>query len=309
MDDDRILFDWIRHYLTVILACVVAGVVLAAAMRMVLPRQYEAWIVLVQRGDKISALELGPTAKAVFLSEAVYGPVLDRLGTDMSPQTFFDLHAELRPIPETDTLIVIGRSKDPAEAGRIADLMTDAFVQQFQERRLARFSLFGRVVPVERGASPPVIVALGAVVGFWVGLSASVIHYRVRRPVLTLRRAVALTGAGQVTVVDARGRRWLGALRRPRRLRPRSMGPDGPVPLARALQAHHVGSASLRGDSRLIREVRRSVAPVAQPPASDGRRSVVVAHAGTGERSVQEGADGVGGGEARAAPVDLVWVR
>ena len=310
MEDDRILFDWIRHYLTVILLCVVAGVLVALAARMILPRQYEAWILLVQRGDKISALELGPTAKAVFISEAVYGPVLDRLGMDMAPQVFFERHAELRPTPETDALTVIGRSSDPEEAARIAEMMTEAFVQQFRERRLATFSEFGRIVPLEPGASSSVIVALGAVVGFWVGLSAAVIHYRLRRPVLTLHRAVALSGAGRITVVDGRGRRWLGALRRPRRLRPTSTGRDGRVPLARALNEHHVGTASFRGDARLIREVRRAVAPTVGASARDGQHAVVVAHAGTAERSVYDRRDGADASEAPSAPdVGLVWVR
>ncbi len=338
VQDEPELIDWVRHYGALLAALVGLGVVLAAAVVATASRPYEAWTTLVQRGDKIPPLELGRTAQAIFRSEAVYGPVLEELELGVDPATFLAAHAELRPVPETDALEVVGSADDPDEAQRIADGMATSLQLRLKERRLATLVLFGRAAPIERGITPVVAGAAGAAGGLWLGLAAAVIHFRFRRPALTMRRAIAVVEPEHLAIVEARRPAWLGVLRRVRSWRrtPRALSAlaqlaepdDGPLSGVLA-----VGVADATAMERELAERIRSMAQTRTLAAAtaggaggtleDARlgtqlvpgnaapgRTVLVAHPGTPLAALRDARE-----EARREPalegghLDLVWLR
>lgn len=315
MDDETLLFDWIRHYGSLLVLLTVAGCVLAGGLLVMTPRPFEAWSVVIQTGDQIPPVQLGPASQAIFRSEAVYGPAMRELGIQESPERFLRERAELRPVPETNALIIIGRAGDPASATSIADAMTDSFISGLRARALAQFTRFGRTAPVRRGPAASAALALGAAVGFWVALGVAVVHFRVKRPVLSLSRALAIAPSDQITVLEGTGRPWLGILRRLRSWKRtagnlsaltglRTGSPDGRPPSL----TFAGGGAVASGPGLSLPRGRRSGEQSRTDDSGVSGRPVIVAHPGTGERSLTE---------ARArtdrldwsGPAELLWLR
>ena len=303
MDPDRSLFDWLGHYLGLIVLSSLFGVGAALAFVGLASPPFEAWSVIIQSVDRISARELGPLAQAVFVTDDVYGPAMQELGIEMDPQRFLSEHAELRPVPDTDALIVIGRSHDPDEAQRISDAMMRSLVRTFRLRNLSEFTVFDQASPVQRETAPPVSLAFGGMIGFWVGLAAAVIHFRARRPILSLMRAVALSAPEHVVTIRGRRPRWLGALRRPRvwrddhgnraaleRLAARM--PAGSLPVVTVIAPQADGQGGLLEETLATR--RREGAA----------RQVLVVDAGSGEETLAA----LPSGAERDEALDLVWV-
>lgn len=334
MEEETQLFDWIRHYGVLIFTTIVAGLAVGAALVLLGTRPYEAWALLVQRGDLIPPLELGRTAQAVFRSEPVYAPALDRLGLDIEPGVFLDGYAELRPVPETDGLVVVGRSIDPAQAQAIADAMADSLRREFEVRGLATLVSAGRAAPVERGLSSTVAGAAGAAAGFWLGVGAAILHFRLRRPVLSLHRALTISGADHVASLDGRQPRWLGALRRIRSWRRTPWSLSGLTRLAEDEPpvASRIRATGIRDGERVERELAEAVrslqesrspatlardgvpqrpgvgAPAAEEPV--GPRAVLVAHPGTPAAELLAARqEAVGDPGLRGSHLDLVWLR
>lgn len=300
MDPDRSLFDWLGHYLGLIVLSVVVGIGGALAFMAAVSPPFEAWSVIIQSTEKISERELGPLAQSVFVTDDVYAPAMRELGIDMEPQRFLSEHAEVRPVPDTDALIVIGRSHDEEEARRVSDAMMRSLIRTFSDRDLTEFTVFDQAAPIHRETAPPVSLAFGGMIGFWIGLAGSVIHYRARRPILSLARAVAISGPDHFVTVRARRPRWLGVLRRPRRWREGRANraaierlaarmPPGSNPAVRAATVHEDGV--IAG----LREVL--------PGGGGGeRRDVLVVDAGTREETLDDLRLGIADG------LDLVWV-
>lgn len=213
MDDDRLFFDWVRHYALTVGVFLVVGLLAGVVATRLVPARFEAWSVAVQAGDDILPRDLGPTALAIVRSAEVYEPAMREAGVDVSAERFFEEFAELRPVPETDALIMIGRSEDPQQALAISDAMVRSLIRAFEGRALADMELFSVATPVEDEVSAPVIVVIGLVSGLWLGLALALIHYRLRRPVMTLERAMALLEASSVTMVEGPAR-WRRLLRR-----------------------------------------------------------------------------------------------
>lgn len=302
MDPDRSLFDWLGHYLSLIVLSSLLGIGAALAFLSLATPPYEAWSVIIQSEDRIAPRELGPLAQSVFVTEDVYGPAMAELGLDMSPSLFLREHAELRPVPETDALIVIGRSDDREQAERISDAMMRSLVETFRVRGLTVFTIFDQAAPVQRQAGPPVILAFGGMIGFWLGVAGAIVHFRLRRPILSLARAVAISGPDHVATVRGRRPRWLGVLRRPRRWkrgeatrsaldRLAARRPDGSTPRVIVATAHPDGVVP-----RLEEALSRGT--------TGSPRGVLVADAGTREETLT----GLLRYAAGSGDLDLVWV-
>lgn len=273
VDDDRLFFDWVRRYFGLIGMFVVAGVVAGLAASRALPARFEAWSVVVQVGGEISARELGPSALAIVRTSAVYIPAMREAGVEESPERFFDEHVELRPVPETDALIVVGISDERDEAVRISDAVAASLIRAFESRGLTNLTLFSPATPLEQGLATSVVVVVGPMVGLWLGLAAALIHYHLRRPVLTLERAVSLLQPRSVAMVRG-GRRWLGVLR------------------------------------RKARPPEAALAEAFREAGDGGRLRVMVAHAGTSEAEIARVRmmDALRSEPAERA-AGLVWVR
>jgi hypothetical protein len=219
VDDDRLLFDWLRHYGRGLILFLLLGLGGGLAYAALGPREYEAWTIVTQSGEGISTRQLDTLSHAVFRSEAVYVPALRELGVGRAPLPFYREHTELRPVPDTGALIVVGKDDDRERAAEISSVMARHLVTAFTVRALTPLEVFGRVAPRAHGIAGRVATVLGATVGFWAGLGASALHYRARRPLLSLRRAIPVAGADRVDVPRRRGPRWLGAGRRARVVR------------------------------------------------------------------------------------------
>jgi hypothetical protein len=217
MEEDHFLFDWARRFAPLVVLLALIGGLAGVMSRALFPHRAEAWTIVLEARSEIAARQFGPVAETVFRSAAVYLPAMQELGITGSPERFLAERVELRPIPETQALIIVGKaeSSDRAKAisGAMAESLTDAFRTASGEQALRVLS-GPEVAPVSGRIPSSVAGALGATTGLWVGLGAAVVAYRRRRPILALERAMFATGARGVTVLDAGRRRWLGILGR-----------------------------------------------------------------------------------------------
>lgn len=206
--DDGLLNAWLRHYLTVLILVPILGAAGAYLYTEANSQSAQAWSIVVETQTRIQARQLGPVAETVFRSSAVYRPVFDELGIVEAPPRFFDDHAELRPVPQTGALIVVGKAATLDRAETISNAMARSLVAVFNARVGGGFQVFSSAqpAPVSTSLSRSVAVVLGGAVGLWLALALAVLHYRSRRPVLTLERALSLTGAAIVRIVP--GASW-----------------------------------------------------------------------------------------------------
>jgi hypothetical protein len=319
VDQDRLFLDWVRHYAILIGLFVVLGVVGGVGFVVLSPPKVEAWSVVVQVKDRIPPIQLGTVAQSVFRTADVYRPAFAELGVTVPPQDFYETQTELRPVPDTDAVIVIGRSEEEDRALAISQAMARAFIEAFEAEELSQLSLFGRAAPVSPGIGTKVALALGGTVGFWIGLAASLLHYRAKRPLLTLQRAMSVTGADHVTLVGTGNGSWLGALRRPfsadglERDRSAWTGliagwPPEVVPSVVVATGNRRDAARL--EDRLDQVLRAGVVGRTPRPAGPAGPLVVVAGPSTPQIRLERAtAEASGVPLHRADRVELVWVR
>jgi hypothetical protein len=215
MNDEGELLDWIHFYGFFTVLMVVLGLVGGVAYSRLSSREFEASSVVLETSGQISPRQLGPIAEAVFGSEEVYGPAMRDLGFREGSGRFLSEVVDLRPVPDTNALIVVGRGNTVEEAKATADVMARSLIAAFAERaQLNDFVTFG----APEAASAPegvaaIAVVLGGSIGLWLALAMAVAHYWRVRPILSVERALRITGADLATIVDGRAR-WLGVMRR-----------------------------------------------------------------------------------------------
>jgi hypothetical protein len=217
------LFHWMRQYAALVVLAMILGVTAGIVYERLAPGEHEAWVILVEETGGIQPRTLGLSVQEIFRSRPVWGPVMDALDIPGSPESFLEDDVELRPVPDAPVLMVVGRAAEPERASEIAERMAGSLVVALQEAGLAGLAIFGdaQTVPVAtRFADPPLLAAGGAL---WIGVGLALIHYRLRRPVLSMGSALVVSGADDVVVVRAGRARWLGVFRRmssrPRRWR------------------------------------------------------------------------------------------
>jgi hypothetical protein len=217
MEEDHFLFDWARHFAPLLAMFALVGGLGGALSHALVPHRSEAWTIVLEPRSIIAARQLGPVAETVFRSSAVYLPAMQELGITESPERFLAERVELRPIPETHALIVIGKAEDPGRAKALSGAMAESLVAAFQTAagvESVRILSGPELAPVSGRLSVSVAGALGAAASLWLGLGFAVMAFRRRRPILALERAISVTAARRVTVLDSGRRRWLGALGR-----------------------------------------------------------------------------------------------
>jgi hypothetical protein len=317
MDDEGELLDWIHFYGFFVVLMIGLGLAGGVIYNRLSSREFEASSVVLETSGQLSARQLGPVAEAVFGSAEVYGPAMRELGYQGGPDRFLGDMVDLRPVPDTNALIVVGRADTIEEAKATADATARSLVAAFAERaQLQDFVTFGAPEAASAPEGAAVIaVVLGGAIGLWLALAVAITHYWRVRPVLRVERALRITGADLATIVDGRAR-WLGVLRgRPRWMR------------SRANRAR-LASIGVAGGSRSLALVSMGGGPgqVTQPAAGTGTapppvtgttrereedlEGILVAHAGSSahflaEISYLDPAVAAGPG-ARPA---LLWVR
>ena len=326
MKDEETLFGWVRYYFGLILIFVILGIALGVGYVQQALQRTESSILIVETSGRISARHVGPIVSAVFETSSVYEPALEDLDLDISSDELYRNHLELLPVPDANMILVIGRGDDAAEADTIVRAVATSLVDALNDANPAlEFSVFSgpQPAPARRGISGKVAGALGGATGLWLGLALGIFHYRWKRPVLTFRNALDITEAEHAAVVEGRWWRWFGFLRPAFRWK---NTPGNRIRLARLIPASpgpvrvEVVGGNARKEVAIASSLQDAVESGRPRAGSDGSSSngaadalsVVVVHAGTGERDltlarralVVGGPSSNGGGE-----VALVWVR
>lgn len=301
MGDSRDLFDWIQYYTSVICLIVVIGAGGGVAYSLFVPRVHESSSLIMNTSGPINARQLGLVSEAMFRSPVVYGPAMEKLGIDQPAQEFLSKRVDLRPIPDTDTLLVVGRSQDLQQARQLSTVMAQSLVEAVNERPdIGDFIVFGetRAGAARQGIAPSVAVGLGGTIGFWLGLAGAVLHYRWRRPVLTLSHAVSVVGTDKAIVADGKWWRWVGFFRpNPRRLD--------------VIQSETRRQGMTTGARKAAFNTEGALQSGYEPMVDSDEVSPILVHAGTSERDLQlmrlvhRGANAGSG----ARQLELIWVR
>lgn len=224
MSSDRLLFDWVRHYAFLVVVLTVFGLVGAALWAQTAPRVHEAWTVIVQTDPTVPSRQLDTVSVVIFNSPAVYETAMEELDIRGDRESFHEENVDLRPVPDSGALIVAGRAASPERAEEISLVTAQALIDALESRserdlpapfgrnsfEPGLFETLGDPQPsaVTGNLSPAVRTALGGLTGFLVGLVLAIVHYGARRPVMSLQRALSISGADRVILVGER-KRWL----------------------------------------------------------------------------------------------------
>lgn len=210
---DAALSDWFRHYAALLLLLTVLGTVGGAAWGTFTTPRAEMWSIVVDTEQLLPARQLGVVAETLFRAEETYRSAIAELREDWSPQELFD-HVELRSVPESRLLIVVATADDTFTAAIVSDAMARSLSEAFEVAGYPGFETLGAPQPpaARSTVSLPVFAALGASVGLLFGAGVAIVHFRTRRPVLTIGTAEGLVGLDDVVSVPHRWRA-LGVLR------------------------------------------------------------------------------------------------
>jgi hypothetical protein len=246
--DESLLFDWARHYGALIVLSTIVGLFGGLGASTLL-RVSEASTLIVDRSGTVTSRELGSVAEAVFRSDAAVSPAMEALGIDSTPERFLEENVELRPVPDSRILIVVGRGPNARRAEATSSAMSQSLITALAAAGLEGFTI------LSAGTSPGSLsrvtaTALGGLVGLWFGLGTAIVWYRIRRPVLSLRRALDIHSSAHVTILDGRAS-WSGALRRTSR--PRKRGRNEQT-LAHLIGSEGVPAIVVPGSSRRAKE-------------------------------------------------------
>jgi hypothetical protein len=179
--DEIDLLAWIRPYVALIVVSLLVGLAGGIVASVLAHRPTEAWTYVIQRRAVVSNRDLAPLAEAVFTSSAVYVPAMQTLNDDEPPASFLR-RVELRPVPGTPVLIVVGRASSAEEAERVSSATAQALIGTFEDRGFPDFKVLGVGPPIVRSSlSPLVSIMTGGAVGLWAGLAIALAHDRFRR--------------------------------------------------------------------------------------------------------------------------------
>lgn len=319
MDDDQGTVLFARHYGPFIILCAVVGASAGLAYATLVGQTVSASAIVVEGGGAIAVRQFGPVAENVFSSAAVMAPAAQKLGLSRSELAEA---AELDPVPESDTVLVIGRASEIERAKAVSGAVAEALVEALNEQTRIEASVFAppELARNQESLAKRVAVALGAAVGFWLALSLSIAHYRWKRPLLTIREALRVSQAEMVAVVDGRWPSWLGFLRpaldwtntEPNRFRLARLrelaGPSSYVHL-------DMGSIQTKSRQRLLARHGAELQKGSQPSGAGSHNGlevrIIAADAGTAEHVLAT--SNLMGGDvvdvSRKERIGLVWVR
>jgi hypothetical protein len=203
MSGERLLLPWLRHYAAVLIALLTVGLVAGAVYAVEGPRDQESAVLLLYQGHALGPLQLPTLAPVVFRSPTVYEPTMRALGMSGPPDTLYE-RVFVRPVPDTTTILVVGRSRSAPTAAVIASTAAENLVSTFDHLGF-QFAVVGEPLPsgIPVGPSRKVILVASALIGLWLGLALSLAHFHIRRPVLTLDRARGIVRPAKLMTIPA----------------------------------------------------------------------------------------------------------
>lgn len=192
---------------------VLAGTVLGLVAGLRTPVRFESeWVVVATQIDIVPA-EFDGLAEAVFATETVLQPVIDRVGIDATPRSLLsDGFLEADPIPGATAIRIVGRAEEPDLAAALARVAAETFARVAQAKGLASFEVLGERAPPLAPKRPNVIgfAAVGAAVGALLGLVALLALVVVRQPVADEEETKRVFGAEAVFSTRMLRPMWLG---------------------------------------------------------------------------------------------------
>jgi hypothetical protein len=215
---------------------------------------------------------------------------------------------QLLPIPQSNAMIVIGRDRSFERAAELSSAMATSLVSAFASKNISHFTSFAPQ-PATGSTHPSTVtvVLVAAAAGLWLGLAVAVVHYRARRPVLALSRAVSVADPHRVVILAPR-RPW-SPRRRPEwreddRSRSSLQGlADGRAGVYPELLAPGWSERTRRRLTRRVRAALRVDRSRSRPAAA---WTVFVCTAATGEFDLALARQLTERGEDE---FDLIWVR
>jgi capsular polysaccharide biosynthesis protein len=182
----------LRRHWRIWVGCTLAALVVAAVILQLTPRTYEATArVFVSASPSISnsAQYVNQRAKSypgVAMSQAVLGPVIERLGLD---ETFAELRSRVSADNPVDTsqVQVTTIGPDPDEAAAVANAVAEQMAQVVEEIETPASGNRPVTLTVNDPATVPTrpvapvalhILGLGLIAGLFVGLAAAVVRSR-----------------------------------------------------------------------------------------------------------------------------------
>lgn len=213
----RNLLWFLRHFAWVALACVLLG---GAAPLLVAPSQatYEATSLVTAREIAENERVLPALGSAVFDNGAVAAAVAADPAVGGDPDDVVPGTVSVVTGPNSRTMVVQARDRDPGTAARLADIAANTFVAELN-RGGAGVGDFIVQAPAVVPSSPVhqvsdlVRAGLGALAGLVFGLGVIAIIASLRRPCVTSRDVEAAVGVpllGTVELHRARPGTYLG---------------------------------------------------------------------------------------------------
>jgi hypothetical protein len=289
--DEPSAFAWARHYAVLLVAALVVGAVVGGTIAGLRPPSAEAWTYVLQTPYRLPRAQLGVMSKAIFASPVVLERVRAELGVAVS-ETAFRQSVEVRPVPQSSTLIVAAHSADGTYSRELSAAAASGLVEAFRRIGVPEFEILGTGPPaVASSVSDKVVIVAAMVVALLAGVVVALVHFGVVRPILSLDRAIAVTGPSRLV-----------ELRRTRLVRVR-IGRERPDPLVVA--EIPMGVPVLAGGGRSVRPTAERLASSAsRGERRDGRAAVVVAGPSTKESFLL----GAGLAVEPGADLTLVWL-
>lgn len=176
------------------------------------PTLYEADAVVIASRSDLPSEDFGGLAEAVFTTDTVLQPVIDRLGLDDTPQQLLSDGRLLgEAVAGSPALRITGRDTDPQRTAALVRAAADSFVAAASNRELGEFSVFGaeRISSRELSSGRPWAVA-GAVGGGLLGVILVLLFSSLRQPLLSEDEATAAFPAEFALTARVRpaGDRW-----------------------------------------------------------------------------------------------------
>ena len=183
----------LRRHWRIWVGTTVAALLLAAVVLQLTPRTYEATArVFVSASPSISnsAQFVNQRAKsypAVAVSQAVLGPVIDRLGLDLTTAELRSRVSADNPV-DTSQVQVTTSGPDPDEAAAIANAVAEELAEVVEELETPASGNRPVTLTVNDPATVPTspvapvalyVLGLGLIAGLFVGLAAAVLRSRV----------------------------------------------------------------------------------------------------------------------------------
>lgn len=193
--DSRPGWRWLRLHAWALVGLVALGGATGGLVALQAPPSYESEYVVVASSTTISTEDFGSLAEAVFGTDTVLQPVVDRLGLEETSQSLLASgRLAMEPVAGAAAVRIKGRASTPGLAADLAESAATSFSEAAETRGMGTFQLFATTGPAGRLRRVPAgtWALAGAFLAGVAGLALALVVYFARRPVVTEESAQRL---------------------------------------------------------------------------------------------------------------------